>query len=153
MTKAYFNSRPFLKSRTHSNNRQARYSSFVRSHSSFRICTILPLLSPKGATCNSEGQRPGKERNHHQDSKTPTGRNRISIRLSLIPNISFIIFDVVFLQKFDVLLLKCFLAMVFFLIGDIPFQCLDVRLSYSQCRITTLPIEIPIERAFGFDPY
>jgi hypothetical protein len=81
---------------------------------------------PKGVECISEGQRPGID--FSAQTKAPKGRNKESI-----PNIPFVIFNTVLVQKFNVLLLKSFLTVVFFLIGDIP--CLRLR-----CLIARFPM-------------
>ncbi len=62
-----------------------------------------------------------------------------NIPKSIRPNILFIIFDVILIQKHTILLLKVHTLMMIFLIFDVPFCFIMYRCTYRKCAITTLP--------------
>ena len=85
---------------------------------------------------------------HHVQSP-----ERVTFQL-LIPNITLIIFYLIFLQESSIFLLESFIAMVLFLIGDVVFYHFYLPLLpnvYIFIIFKAFVLELSAEYSFQFD--
>ena len=112
--------------------------------------TFLPASKPK--------PQPGRNHQHRaapcDQGQRPPGSPEAGVTLSSsVPHISFIIINMISIQKLSKLLFKGHLLMMFFLVSDIGDNPFNFRRIDGKNSIAVLPIKIGICTALRFDPF